>query len=80
MAYSAPASTFHSKRRISSSKIYRARIDTDTDGKRGRAADRIIAQIETVIEFVDHIRQADRVNVENGGRVRDKVPFSAGRP
>jgi hypothetical protein len=68
--FRAPASTFHSKRRISSSRLTAPGIDADADRKCRRFADRVVAEIEPVIELVDHIRQADRVDVENGGRVR----------
>src|SRR5687767_7810252 len=51
-------------------EIHRARIDADAYRKRGRLSDRIVADIQTVIELIYHVRQTDRVDVEHGGRVR----------
>ncbi len=55
--------------------IHGTRIYADADRECGRFADRIVAEIEAVVEFVDHVGQADGVDVKNGGRVRIRPHF-----
>ena len=55
--------------------IHRSGIHADADREGGRFADGVIAEIEAVVEFVDHVGQADGVDVENGGRVRIRTHF-----
>src|SRR6185369_3136148 len=50
-------------------KIDRAGIHVDADTERSRFADRIVAEVETMIQFVDHVRETDRVDIKHGGRV-----------
>ena len=70
-AYSAPACTFHSKRRISSSRFERAGIGADPDQQRGLRTHGIAADVEAVIQVVDDVDEPDGVHVEDGrgGRV-----------
>src|SRR4030095_2679668 len=51
-------------------EIDRSRIHADTDAERRRLADRIVAEVETMVQLVDHVRQTNRIDVEYGGRVR----------
>ena len=49
--------------------VYRTGIHADADRKRSRFSDRVIADVETVVEFIDHIGQADGVNVKDRRRI-----------
>ncbi len=51
-------------------RIDGGRVASDADGVARRFADGVAAGIEAVIQVVDQIGQADRVDVEDGGRVR----------
>ena len=64
--YSAPASTFNSNRRISSSRFSAPGIGADADQQRGLRSHRIAADIEPVIQVVHDVDQADRIHVEHG--------------
>ena len=67
----------HSKREAPF-HIHRARINADTNGEGGRATDRIIAEVEPVVEIVDNIGQAMAQYRKPRSR-RDTVPFFGGR-
>src|SRR6185369_9598074 len=51
-------------------KIHRAGINADADRESGRFASRVIPQIQSVVQLVDHVRQTDSVNVEYGCGIR----------
>ena len=80
IAYSAPASTFHSKRLSSCAGSSAAGFTPTPIVNCVGCADRVAAGIEAAIQLADEIRETDRVDVEDRGRVRDTVPSSAGRP
>ena len=67
---SAPASTLYSNRLNSSSRFGAAGIHRHADVKPRRRADRLAADVAAVIEARHQVGQADRVDVEHGGRVR----------
>src|SRR5947209_3222773 len=50
-------------------EIEGTRIYANTNGKSRWLADRVIAQVQPVVEFIDHVGQTDRVNIENSSRV-----------
>src|SRR5690606_13829610 len=56
-------------------EIDRTGIHTDADREFRRLADRVVAEVEVVVELVDHIREADRIDVKDGGRVRIRPHF-----
>ena len=70
MAYSAPASIFHSKRFDFFFEINRTRIDANADREGGRFAGRVIAEIQSVVQLVHHVRQTNSVDVEHGRGIR----------
>src|SRR5205085_11632516 len=49
--------------------VQRAGIGADAEQQRGLRAHRIAADVEPVIQIVHDVRQPDRVDVEDGGRV-----------
>src|ERR1044072_8939848 len=51
-------------------KVNRAGVDADANAEGRRLSNRVVAEVETVIQLVDHVRQADGVYVEDGGGVR----------
>ena len=51
-------------------RIERAGIGGDADVKRRRRADGLPADVGAAVEPRDHVRQADRIDVEDAGRVR----------
>ena len=59
--------------------INRAWINADADAERGRLTNGIVSDVESMVQFVDHVRQADGVDIETRPSRRDMVPSSAGR-
>ena len=51
-------------------EIDRAGIHADADTERRRFTNRIVAEVETVVQLVDHVRQTDRVDIKHGRRIR----------
>ena len=51
-------------------QVHCARIDADADGESGRFANGIVAEVQTVVQLVHHVRQTNRVDVKNCSRVR----------
>ncbi len=49
--------------------IGRKRIDRDADVEPRRGADRLTRDVEPVVEPLDHVRQPDRVHIEDRGRI-----------
>ena len=70
IANSAPASTFHSKRRTSVRQIDRRGVYADADGESRRGADLIASRIEPTVQIAHEVREPDGVDVEHGGRAR----------
>ena len=51
-------------------KINCAGIHTNADTESSRFTDRIVSEIETMVQLVDHVCKTDRVDIEDSGRVR----------
>src|SRR5207245_9558374 len=51
-------------------RIDRAGVDSNTNTKRCRLANGVVADVETMVQLADHIRQTNGVNVKDSGCVR----------
>ncbi|GAB1354726.1 hypothetical protein MASR1M12_34650 [Erysipelotrichia bacterium] len=67
---------FHSKRLTSRSRSI-AGIGANAADKASWLADRIVAQIATVVQAVSAVDQTDRIDIENGGCLRPIADFRA---
>src|SRR6185503_1197664 len=51
-------------------KVDRSRIHANADTERGRLTDGIVSEIETMVQLIDHVRQTNRIDIEDGRCVR----------
>ena len=68
--YSAPASHFPFQTPKFLVHIQRARIGADADQQRRLRSHRVAAEIQTLIQVIGDVREADRVDIEDRGGVR----------